>query len=394
MNSGRGSATVASPATEPAVSDWTPDALPRAPRLRRRVSVSVSLVPAREAVRVSAMRARARFPLSLALAVFAGASLLVPLSAAGRGSPGVASAEERAFAAEVEAAGGPKADSVLATLAEARVQASILEAIARPAEKTRSWKDYRPIFLNPARVDGGVAFYREHRELLDRVGAAYGVAPEIVVAIIGVETSYGRITGSYRVLDALATLAFHYPPRAPFFRGELKQLFLLDHGQLAAPLGELRGSYAGAMGWGQFMPTSIARFARDEDGDGRIDLWNSLPDICASIANYFAAHGWHSDQPAAIRAQATADAHPLPVEAGYAPVHPLASLEAWGYVPVERAPADLSAGLLQLVGEQGPESWLVFGNFEVITRYNRSPLYAMAVWQLAQAIASGTAAAR
>src|SRR5262249_34990753 len=179
------------------------------------------------------------------------------------------------FAAEIAKEGGPAEASVLATLATVKVQQSILDAMAKPAE-AKPWKDYRPLFVTDKRIDDGVAFYRENRALVERIGKEYGVPPEIIVAIVGVETSYGRITGKYRVVDALSTLAFHYPPRAAFFRGELKQLFLLGGTHLAYPIDELKGSYAGAMGWGQFMPTSIAQWAKDEDGDGRIDLWNSL----------------------------------------------------------------------------------------------------------------------
>jgi membrane-bound lytic murein transglycosylase B len=298
---------------------------------------------------------------------------------------------EAAFASEVAQAGGPSAADVLKTLSGAKLQPTILDAIARPAEATRAWKDYRPIFITDRRIADGVAFYREHRELFDRIGAAYGVAPEVVIAIIGVETSYGRITGRYRVLDALATLAFHYPPRGAFFRGELKQLFLLGDHQLAYPVEELRGSYAGAMGWGQFMPSSVAQWARDEDGDGRIDLWNSLPDIAASVANYFAAHGWQAGQPVALRAQPADGARELP-DPGLDPVYPMQQMEAWGYAPTEHVDADVPATLLRLEGERGPEYWLLFANFRAITRYNRSPLYAMAVWQLAQAIRAGAAA--
>jgi membrane-bound lytic murein transglycosylase B len=307
---------------------------------------------------------------------------------------GVAEADvqsaQSAFATEVARDGGPPAADVLATLAGAKVQQSILDAIARPAEATKPWSDYRPIFVTDARITDGIAFYRANRELLERVSREYGVAPEIIVAIIGVETSYGRIIGKYRVLDALSTLAFHYPPRGPFFRGELKQLFLLGDGHLAAPIDELRGSYAGAMGWGQFMPTSIAKWARDEDGDGRIDLWNSLPDITASVANYFAEHGWQHGQPVAVRAQPAADARVLP-DPGIEPVYPVQQMEAWGYAPLERIDADTASTLLKLDGERGPEYWLVFGNFRAITRYNKSPMYAMAVWQVAQAIAQGVA---
>jgi membrane-bound lytic murein transglycosylase B len=328
-----------------------------------------------------------RFILSICLL---GIGRGVATASAGPGEPDVQAAQ-RAFAAEVANEGGPHADAVLATLADAKVQQSILDAIARPAEATRPWSTYRPIFLTGKRIDDGVAFYRANRELLDRVGREYGVPPEMIVAIIGVETSYGRITGRYRALDALATLAFHYPPRAKFFRGELKQLFLLGDHHLAYPIDQLRGSYAGAMGWGQFMPTSIAQWAKDEDRDGRIDLWNSLPDISASVANYFAAHGWQKDQPVAVRAQAAADARALN-PANSEPVYPLQQMEAWGYAPLERVDADTASTLLRLDGERGPEYWLTFANFHVITRYNRSPLYSMAVWQLAGAIAAGATA--
>ncbi|MEP7044239.1 MAG: lytic murein transglycosylase B [Dokdonella sp.] len=299
-------------------------------------------------------------------------------------------ADQRAFAAEVAKEGGPSESSVLATLAEAKVQQSILDAIARPAEATKPWKDYRPIFITDKRVDDGIAFYRANRPLLERIGKEYAVPPEVIVAIIGVETGYGKVTGKYRVIDALSTLAFNYPPRATFFRGELKQLFLLRDKQLAFPIDELKGSYAGAMGWGQFMPTSIERWAKDEDGDGRIDLWNSLPDITASVANYFAEHGWQKDQPVAVRAQPASDAHDI-APANSEPLYPLQQMEAWGYAPIERVEAATPSTLLKLEGERGPEYWLTFKNFYVITRYNKSPLYSMAVWQLAQAIAAGVA---
>ncbi|MEO7755820.1 MAG: lytic murein transglycosylase B [Dokdonella sp.] len=304
--------------------------------------------------------------------------------------PGVDDAMRR-FATEVANAGGPSQASVLATLSGVKVQQSILDAIARPAEATKPWSEYRPIFITDKRVDDGIAFYRANRELLDRIGKEYGVPPAIIVAIIGVETSYGRITGKYRVLDALATLAFHYPPRGVFFRGELKQLFLLGEHQLALPLDELRGSYAGAMGWGQFMPTSVAKWARDEDGDGHIDLWSSLPDICASVANYFREHGWQKGQPIAVRAQQASDARELKPD-GLEPVYPLEQMEAWGYAPIERIDAQTASTLVKLEGEHGPEFWLTFRNFYVITRYNKSPLYSMAVMQLAQAIEDGAAA--
>jgi membrane-bound lytic murein transglycosylase B len=296
-------------------------------------------------------------------------------------------ADERAFAAEVAKEGGPPEATVLATLAGAKLQQSILDAMGRPAE-SKPWKDYHPLFLTDKRVDDGVAFYLANRELLERIGKEYGVPPEVIVAIIGIETNYGKMTGKYRVIDALSTLAFHYPPRAAFFRGELKQLFLLRDQHLAYPIDELKGSYAGAMGWGQFMPTSIAQWAKDEDGDGRIDLWSSLPDITASVANYFAAHGWETGQPVTVRAQPAPDARELK-PAGIEPVYPVQQMEAWGYAPLSHVDAGLASTLLMLEGDRGPEYWLTFRNFYVITRYNKSPLYSMAVWRLAQDIAGG-----
>ena len=338
-------------------------------------------------VRFTPIRIRFRLHRLLVCALVVGSVCASPALAAPAGEAG---SDQRAFALEVEQAGGPSAASVLATLAEAKVQQSILDAIARPAEATKPWKDYRPLFVTDKRVDDGVAFYRSNRSLIERIGTEYGVPPEIIVAIIGVESGYGRNAGKYRVIDALSTLAFNYPPRAKFFRGELKQLFLLQDKHLAYPLDELKGSYAGAMGWGQFMPTSIAQWAKDEDGDGRIDLWNSLPDIVASVANYFAAHDWQKGQPVAVRAQPAADAREIN-PASSEPVYPLQQMEAWGYAPIERIDADTPSTLLKLEGERGPEYWLTFKNFYVITRYNRSPLYSMAVWQLAQAIAAGAA---
>ena len=293
------------------------------------------------------------------------------------------------FARELNRDAGLAEADVLTTLAKAKVQQSILDAMSRPAE-AKPWKDYRPIFLTDKRRDDGIAFYRANRALIERAADEFGVAPEIIVAIIGVETSYGRNFGSYRVLDALVTLAFHYPPRSQFFRGELRQLFLLGDTHMAYPIDELIGSYAGAMGWGQFIPTSVANFARDYDGDGRIDLWNSLPDIIGSVANYFAVHGWKKGGPVAVASSTAADARAIAPE-GLEPVYPVEQLQAWGYVPaVPVDPTELGT-LLRLEGQDGQEDWLTFHNFYVISRYNRSPLYSMAVFQLASEIAAGVA---
>ncbi|MBK8286317.1 MAG: lytic murein transglycosylase B [Ahniella sp.] len=313
---------------------------------------------------------------------------------AGTHSSGAAAKPEphpgaRAFLAELAAETG--ADRVQkqqwrTLLAEAKYQDSIIKAISRPAEKTKPWKEYRPIFMTEGRIADGARFYREHRELLDQVARETGVPAEMIVAIIGVETSYGRITGSYRVLDALTTLSFYYPPREPFFRGELKQYLQLG-GRLPGELNALKGSYAGAMGWGQFMPTSFHRWAMDGDADGKVDLWGSKHDIFYSIANYFVAHGWERGMPVCDRATVAANAE-APELKGTEPVHTIGTLQAMGYTG---SGADLDvylpATILDLEAAEGKETWITYRNFYVISRYNRSPLYSMAVHQLSEAIA-------
>ncbi|MFC5438196.1 lytic murein transglycosylase B [Rhodanobacter umsongensis] len=294
---------------------------------------------------------------------------------------------QAALVREVARDTGKSPQVLNALLGSATMQQSILDAISRPAE-AKPWKDYRPIFLTDKRIDDGIAFYRAHRALLEQVGRQYGVAPQYIVAIVGVETSYGRNTGKYKVLDALVTLGLYYPPRAKFFREQLKELLEMPDNHLAGPIDTLTGSYAGAQGWGQFMPTSIRDFAVDADQDGRIDLRNSLPDIFASVANYFAKHGWVDGGPVAARAQPDAAAQPIMVKDA-TPQWPLEQLEAWGYAPLQALPPAQPTSLQTLQGPNGPEYWFTFQNFYVITRYNRSPLYAMAVDQLAGAIAAG-----
>ena len=304
-------------------------------------------------------------------------------------SAATVAAAQQQFAGDVARAGNRDAGEVLATLQKARYQQSVIDTISRPAE-SKSWKDYRPIFVNDRRIDDGVAFYRSNRALLERIAGEYGVPAEVIVAILGVETNYGRNAGHYRVLDALTTLAFYYPPRQDFFRDELKRLFLLRSPAFPYALEDLTGSYAGAMGWGQFMPSSIANFARDGDGDGKVDLWNSLPDICASVANYFVAHGWQKGGPIAQRAQL--GAQPRAIEPnGLTPVYSVQQLAEWGYATEAKFDPMTPATLIKLDGENGPETWVTFQNFYVISRYNKSPLYSLAAYQVSQAIAAGVA---
>jgi membrane-bound lytic murein transglycosylase B len=300
-------------------------------------------------------------------------------------------ARREAFVAQAAAASGMAPDEIRRWLGEARYQQSIINAITRPAEGTKTWKEYRPIFMTPTRIQQGRDFYAQNRAALDAAARANGVPAEVIVAIIGVETSYGRNTGSYRVLDALYTLAFFYPRREAFFRAELLQLFTLAREE-KLDLATLKGSYAGAMGWGQFMPSSYREYARDGDGDQRRDLLGSRFDAFASVANYFAGHGWKAGQPAFWPAVADPGAQPF-VPPDFVARYSLADLAAKGYRPAAPGAPDLPVTLLTLQGENGPEYWIGYPNFYVITRYNRSPMYAMAVHQLAREIAAGSAAA-
>ncbi|HET6632539.1 MAG TPA: lytic murein transglycosylase B [Rhodanobacteraceae bacterium] len=320
--------------------------------------------------------------------IFAALALALGLLSAACAAPAVHPGE-RAFASAVAKRHGLSEQRLLATLNAAHKQQSIIEAMERPAE-SKSWAEYRPIFMTPLRISAGIAFYKQHRALLEKAAATYGVPAQYIVAILGVETSYGVRTGSYKVLDALVTLAFYYPPRADYFRSELEKLLTMPANQLPGPVTEITGSYAGAMGWGQFMPSSIAAYARDGDGDGRIDLAGSLPDIVDSVAHYLSANGWRRGQPVAVPASAAADAKAVSTQRSK-PEYTVAKLAARGYTPRQPVPGTTAATLLTLDGEHGDQHWLTFHNFEVITRYNRSPMYAMVVQQLAQAIADGAA---
>ena len=314
-----------------------------------------------------------------------------------------------AFVRDTATRYGVDAAYIESVLASAEMRESIIKAMSRPAE-AKPWRDYRPIFISQARIDGGQAFMARHRDALARVESRTGVPAEIIVAIIGVETSYGANTGSYPVVDALYTLAFAYPRtgdpakadrenrREAFFRGELAQLFALGKEQ-RLDVTTLKGSYAGAMGWGQFMPSSYREFAADGNGDGRIDLFNSTDDVFASIANYFVEKGgWTRGGPITVRAMRAPDARDFEPEGLY-PDMTVAQLGGMGYRPMAASIAsDEPALLINLDGVSGREHWLGFDNFYAITRYNISKHYAMAVYQLSEAIAgrenplAGTAA--
>jgi membrane-bound lytic murein transglycosylase B len=290
-----------------------------------------------------------------------------------------------AFEAKMVQEHGFKAEELRRLLGDAERKDSILEAIARPAEKRLTWGEYRKIFITQARIDGGVAFWRENKDVLAQAAKRFGVDPEVVVAIIGVETRYGGNMGSYRVIDALATLAFDYPPRSAFFGGELEQFLVMAREQGFDAL-QLKGSYAGAMGMGQFIPSSFRAYAVDFDGDGRADIWNNRADAIGSVANYFNRHGWTTGAHVVDRASAVGSVATDRMNPGLEPNTAVSELPALGLSPRGSLPAQERVLPLMLETDAGTEYWLGRHNFYVITRYNRSPLYAMAVHQLSQEI--------
>lgn len=306
------------------------------------------------------------------------------------------------FVRDTAARYGIEPARIESVLAQAQMREDIVRLMARPAERVKPWSEYRPNFITTARIDGGRAFLARHREALAKVEQAYGVPAEIIVAIIGVETSYGGFTGRHRVIDALYTLGFNYPRsgdperavyehrRERFFRDELAQLFALAREE-NLDITALTGSYAGAMGLGQFMPSSYREFAVDGDGDGRRDLFASHADVFASIANYFRLKGgerggWVPGAPVVARAT---------LQPGFEEFNPdtwtadytLEDLARRGYLPAEPVAPDATATLVSLEGADGRQYWLGFQNYYAITRYNNSKMYAMAVYQLSQAIA-------
>jgi len=288
-----------------------------------------------------------------------------------------------AFVAQVVAEHGLDTELVRAVLADARYQQSIIDAISRPAE-SKPWYQYRPIFLTETRIAGGAEFWRANASLLEQVGERFGVPVEVIVAIVGVETNYGMNTGSFRVIDALATLGFYFPRRADFFAAELGHFIALA-AEEDLPLYEVKGSYAGAMGIGQFIPSSYRAYSVDFDDTGNRDLWRSLPDALGSVANYLAVHRWTPDAPIAL--PVTSLPADLNEEFPVRPAHTLDELAGMGVVfDAPDLAGDTPATLVELEGEDGPEYWIGLNNFYVITRYNRSPLYAMAVTQLSAAI--------
>lgn len=272
-------------------------------------------------------------------------------------------------------------------LGKAHKSDRVLELISRPAEKRLEWKDYRRIFMTQERVDRGVTFWEAHEKTLTRVEKQYGVPAHVIVAIIGVETYYGRQTGGFKVLDALSTLSFDYPPRSKFFTKQLKEFLILTREQ-KLDASDLTGSYAGAMGIPQFMPSSYRAYAVDYTGDGQSNIWKQEEDAIASVANYLRENGWKAGKPIVSKAKVTGTKYEKVVSDSVRPKKTLKQLEGSGWRPVAVLPEASKVAAIKLEGDKGPEYWLGMHNFYVITTYNRSKLYAMAVYQLARDVKS------
>lgn len=267
---------------------------------------------------------------------------------------------------------------------------SILKAMSRPAEKTKAWYEYRKIFVTDKREREGVEFFAKHKQTFLRAEQEFGVPAEIILSIMGVETYYGRITGSYRVMDALSTLAFDYPKRSVFFTKELKSYLILSREQGVNPL-DIKGSYAGAMGYGQFMPSSYRAYAIDFDDDGKIDIWNNPVDAIGSVANYFKQHGWKPGETVVVAATVEGTVSEDLFNDGLKPKKTLDDYAQIG-ISVARPPElpldpNAPATAIKFELEGSYEHWLGLHNFYVITRYNHSSMYAMSVYQLSQLLA-------
>ncbi len=331
-------------------------------------------------MRASRLLARVLLALALASPVAA---------AAGASAPYAGRKDVRRFIAEMVDRHGFAAKELRTLFSRARFQPAIIAAITPPAEpRAKSWQDYRALFLTPERIGAGVAFRERQHAALARAAELYGVPEEIIVAIIGVETVYGRNTGNYRVIDALTTLAFDYPPRAEFFRAELENYLLFARDTGADTLA-VKGSYAGAIGIPQFMPGSYRRYAVDLDGDGKQDLSGSFADAIGSVANFLKAHGWESGRPVAYAAQVQGEQYRSLVNAGIKPSYRFGELPLYGVSAEGEANADAPCALIELATPDAASEYLVgFTNFYVLTRYNRSSMYAAAVLELAQALKS------
>ncbi|MEX2487969.1 MAG: lytic murein transglycosylase B [Pseudomonadales bacterium] len=278
-------------------------------------------------------------------------------------------------------------EEILSAFESATYKQNIIDAISRPAEKTLQWDEYQDIFLTARRISGGKNFMSKYETELEAARERFGVPPEIVAAIIGVETMYGSNRGSFKVLDALTTLAFDYPPRSAFFKSELRHFFLLAREE-KQQVTEVLGSYAGAMGYGQFIPSSYRHYAVDFDNDGVRDIWNNPVDAIGSVANYLSEHGWEANQPVALRVTAPPEVNDKVFTDAYKPSMTLGDVTDHGVKVGAGLARETKVAAMSFKGKSGDEYWLGMKNFYVITRYNHSKLYAMAVYQLSQSLRS------
>jgi len=264
------------------------------------------------------------------------------------------------------------------------IKPKIIEAMQRPAEGI-SWYKYRQIFLQQKRIQDGVKFWQEHQQSLTAMQQQYGLPAEIIVAIIGVETFYGTRTGGHRVIDALATLGFAYPKRSKFFLSELENFLLLCREEKMSPLKPV-GSYAGAMGIPQFMPSSYRHYAADYEGDAKRDIWNNPADAIASVANYFVKHHWQPGKNIAFPVTAMGEQYKKALTKGLKPDISVAQLKKYKLQIPQQVADKERVKLLSFEQKKTNELWIGLENFYVITRYNHSALYAMAVFQLSQTV--------
>jgi membrane-bound lytic murein transglycosylase B len=296
-----------------------------------------------------------------------------------------ANSDEQAFIDKMVKEHQFDASEISALLGQAKKQQSIIDAISRPAEKRLNWGQYRKIFITDKRIKGGMKFWKENRAILEQAEKTYGVPAQIITAIVGVETYYGRITGKYSVLDSLYTLGFHYPPRAKFFRSELEEFLQLAREEGVSPTVPL-GSYAGAMGRPQFISSSFRAYAVDFDKDGKRDIWENNADVIGSVANYFKRHNWKAGEPVAQLVTGATKGFEKEIKAGYKPSLNVNALINKGIILGSSLDKDAKVALLKMESDDGNEYWVTSPNFYAITRYNHSPLYAMAVFQLSEAI--------
>ena len=280
---------------------------------------------------------------------------------------------------------GFKEEYLIDVLKKAESKESILEAISRPAERTLTWNQYRDIFIKKERIDAGVDFWVENKDILERIRDKTGVDIEIMLGIIGVETYFGRITGGYRVIDALSTLAFDYPKRSPFFTRELESFLLIVREEAMDPF-NATGSYAGAMGSPQFMPSSYRAYAIDSDGDGKRDIWNNWEDVIGSVANYLVVHGWQRGNQIIVPALLAEDSEEIEIKNGLKATESIGSLLSKGVIFQTIMNGDHPAELLKLEQKNYSDYWVAMHNFFVITKYNHSIMYGLAVHQLGQDI--------